>query len=143
MMASLVNVGSILDDLLLVIRVGAEQVGPPNQILAAIVGTVGTGFGSAWLRGGSSIGPMLIGAIVQYVFAAADLGLEPEMRTSAQRSGSEPRTDQCGDCCAWWPSQARARKVGVAFTPPLRRGCCSGFPSSCVGRRPSLSRPPD
>jgi hypothetical protein len=33
MMASLVNVVSILDDLLLVIRGGAEQVGPPNQIL--------------------------------------------------------------------------------------------------------------
>jgi MFS transporter, putative metabolite:H+ symporter len=36
---------------------------------------VGTGFGSAWLRAGSSIGPLLVGAIVadfgiQYVFAA-------------------------------------------------------------------------
>ena len=37
--------------------------------------TVGTGFGSAWLRAGSSIGPILVGSIVadlgiQYVFAA-------------------------------------------------------------------------
>jgi putative MFS transporter len=36
---------------------------------------VGTGFGSAWLRAGSSIGPILVGTIVadlgiQYVFAA-------------------------------------------------------------------------
>jgi MFS transporter, putative metabolite:H+ symporter len=36
---------------------------------------IGTGFGSAWLRAGSSIGPMLVGAIVmdlgiRYVFAA-------------------------------------------------------------------------
>jgi MFS transporter, putative metabolite:H+ symporter len=36
---------------------------------------VGTGFGSAWLRAGSSIGPILVGSIVagagiQYVFAA-------------------------------------------------------------------------
>src|SRR5207248_4997864 len=36
---------------------------------------VGTGFGSAWLRAGSSIGPILVGAIVadlgmRYVFAA-------------------------------------------------------------------------
>jgi putative MFS transporter len=36
---------------------------------------VGTGFGSAWLRAGSSIGPMLVGSImaglgIQYVFAA-------------------------------------------------------------------------
>jgi len=36
---------------------------------------VGTGFGSAWLRAGSSVGPILVGAIVadlgiQYVFAA-------------------------------------------------------------------------
>jgi putative MFS transporter len=36
---------------------------------------VGTGFGSAWLRAGSSVGPMLVGTIVagagiQYVFAA-------------------------------------------------------------------------
>jgi len=98
MMASLVNVGSILDDLLLVIRGEPSKLGHRIRSWVAIVGTVGTGFGSAWLRGGSSIGPMLIGAIVQYVFAAAGLGLEPEMRTSAQRSGSEPRTDRCGDC---------------------------------------------
>jgi putative MFS transporter len=36
---------------------------------------VGTGFGSAWLRAGSSIGPIMVGAImanlgIQYVFAA-------------------------------------------------------------------------
>ncbi len=36
---------------------------------------VGTGFGSAWLRAGSSIGPILVGSIVagagiRYVFAA-------------------------------------------------------------------------
>jgi putative MFS transporter len=36
---------------------------------------VGTGFGSAWLRAGSSIGPIMVGAIMaglgmQYVFAA-------------------------------------------------------------------------
>jgi putative MFS transporter len=36
---------------------------------------VGTGFGSAWLRAGSSIGPILVGSImaglgIQYVFAA-------------------------------------------------------------------------
>jgi putative MFS transporter len=36
---------------------------------------VGTGFGSAWLRAGSSVGPVLVGTIVadlgiQYVFAA-------------------------------------------------------------------------
>ena len=36
---------------------------------------VGTGFGSAWLRAGSSIGPIMVGSIVagsciQYVFAA-------------------------------------------------------------------------
>jgi putative MFS transporter len=36
---------------------------------------VGTGFGSAWLRAGSSVGPILVGSIVagagiQYVFAA-------------------------------------------------------------------------
>ena len=36
---------------------------------------VGTGFGSAWLRAGSSIGPIMVGSImgglgIQYVFAA-------------------------------------------------------------------------
>ena len=52
---------------------------------------IGTGFGSAWLRAGSSIGPLLVGWI------AADLGIQIRVR-SVCGSGAHWRLGNAAVC---------------------------------------------
>jgi len=105
---------------------------------------VGTGFGSAWLRDGSSIGPILVGSIVadlgiQHVFAAfvavAIIGGLAQIRTmpgtcqlaTALTSKSEEKA-----CLTISPTRVHRTEAESAFLSRMK--CSTGLTSSMYRR---------